>query len=220
MEKRPAGRHHVSIPTDRLPPLEAREIIVAHDPDAGPLTAVKNVVIQSSIAQLRTHGHFERYAKLVNPAVLEQLLAEVAPSWIPIAIVDQHYEACDNLMLSDDELVQMGFGVGNRVQETSFVTSAKSSRDDDFDMWSTAGSLRRLWARLYLGGSIQVTRLGPKDKLLEQRGFSLNRHRYYRLAQVASFRASHEALGVQLTCLKIVSYSASRDEIAFRLIWA
>ena len=46
-----------------------------------------------------------------------------------------------------------------------------------------------------------------------------HRHRYYRLAQFASFRASHEAVGVNLTCLKIVRYSVSRDEIAFRLIW-
>jgi hypothetical protein len=213
-------RAHASLPFDSASRESEHEVIVPYEPLAGPVTAVRNTVVQSSIAQLKSLGHYQRYVRLIAPDVLEQLLGAVGPSWIPIALVEAHYEACDSMMLDDDELAALGRGVGSRLSGTSLVALAKTAREPDFDCWSLVGPLYRMWARLFVGGSVQVVKLGPTHKLIGQRGYSLNRFRYYRHAQLSVFLAVHEAVGIQLTALKVAHYSPSRDEASFRLSWA
>ena len=196
----------------------SREIIVPHSPDAGPVTAVRNVLIQSSLATLRANDYFERYEKLIAPSVLEQLQASVGPGWLPIALADAHYAACDSLMLTQEELAKLGSGVGARVQETTLVSSAKRSRPADFDLWSLGDALHRMWARNNRGGSVQVVKVGPCEKLLEMRGFSLTRHRYYRYATLAVIAACHEAVA-PISSVKIESYSPKSNELVVRVSW-
>jgi len=201
-------------------PSQSREIIVPHDPAAGPVTAVRNVILQASLAQLRERGHYERYTSLVAPDILEQLLAmSIAPGWIPIELALAHYEACDSLMLTREQFAEMGNAVGERVQETVLVSSAKKTRDAEFDPWSVNAPLNRMWARLYQGGSVQVVKAGPRDKLLEQRGFQLSRCHYYRQGQAAALRAIQRAIGAPNVETKVESYSPTRDELVIRVFW-
>lgn len=201
-------------------PTSAREIIIPHDPAAQPVTAVRNVILQASLAKLRERGHFESYAKLIAPETLEELTAmSIAPGWVPIALALAHYEACDSLMLSREQFAEMGNAVGERVQETFLVSTAKKTREADFDPWSANGSLNRMWARLYQGGSVQVVKAGPCDKLLEHRGFLLSRCHYFRQAQVAAIKTVHSAIGNRKVDCKIESYSPSRDELVIRVWW-
>ena len=199
---------------------ETREIVTPHDPAAGPVTAVRNMILQASLAQLRASGHYDRYATLIDLQVREQLLAmSIAPGWIPIELVLAHYEACDNLMLTREQFAEMGAAVGERIQETALVSPAKKTRDADYNPWDAVGPLQRMWARLYQGGSVQVVRAGPKTKLLEQRGFQLSRYNYYRQAQSAALKAVHAALGTQNLETKVESYSPARDELVIRVSW-
>lgn len=202
-------------------PSETREILTPHDLAAGPVTAVRNMILQASLAQLRASGHFERYAALIAPRVLEQLIAmSIVPGWIPIDLVLAHYEACDDLMLTREQFAQMGSAVGERVQETALVSPAKKTRDADYDPWNAVGPLQRMWARIYQGGSVQVVKVGPRAKLLEQRGFQVSRFQYYRQGQMAALRTIHRALGTQTLDTKIESYSPARDELVIRVSWA
>jgi hypothetical protein len=196
-----------------------REIFIPHDPAAGPVTAVKNLLIQSSLAQLKANDHYERYVTMIAPNVLEDLLARMAPSWIPVELAMAHYEACENLNLNIDETAAVGTSVGDHLQNTTLVSRAKKVRAEDFDVWGAYSQMYRMWARLYQGGSVQVVRLGPKTQLIEQRGFPMNRFRYFRQAQVAAFAAAYEALGVELSCVKVERHSPARDEVAFRVAW-
>lgn len=199
--------------------LSSREIVVPHTPGAGPVTAVRNVLIQSSLATLRANGYYHRYEQLIAPTVLEQLLASVGPGWLPIALADAHYAACDSLMLTQDELAKLGTGVGARVQETTLVSSAKRSRPADFDLWSLGDALHRMWARHYQGGSVQVMRAGPCEKLLEMRGFSLTRHRYFRYGMLMVIAVCHKAVA-PITAAKIESYSPKTNDLVVRVSWS
>jgi len=198
---------------------EPREIVIPHDPAAGPLTAVRNVMIQASLSELKAHGHYERYARLIDPSTLEQLLASVAPSWIPVDLALAHYAACERLSLTSDEFAAMGGGVGDRVQDTVLVSHAKKVRETNFDLWAAVDSLHRMWPRVFQGGSVQIVKVGPKEKLLEQRGFVLNRFYYYRQSHVAALCATYAALGTHVTSARVVSYSQSRDEMVVRVAW-
>lgn len=201
-------------------PSPTREIIVPYDPAAGPVTAVRNFVLQASLAKLREQGHFERYTRLIAPDTLEQLTAmSIAPGWVPIELALAHYEACDSLMLTREQFSAMGSAVGERIQETILVSSAKKTRDADFDPWSVHAPLNRMWARLYQGGSVQVVKAGPRDKLLEHRGFQLSRCHYYRQAQAAALKTVHSAIGGAKVETKVESYSPARDELIIRVSW-
>jgi hypothetical protein len=196
-----------------------REILIPHAATVLPLTAVRNVFIQSSLAGLRAKGYYDRYVQLIDPAVLSQLLSSLAPGWIPLKLVDAHYEACEGLMLSPQNLTEIGGQVGHRLQESVLVSSAKRVRDADFDMWDVMLSLHRMWARLYQGGSVQVVKLGPREKLIETRGLSLFRFHYYRQTSLCAIAAAYRSLGAEATSVKIVSYSAKTHEMVVRTSW-
>lgn len=207
-------------PKGAPPAAETREILVPYDPSAGPVTAVRNVIIQASLTQLRSNGHFERYATLIDPAALEQLITmSIAPGWIPIELALAHYEACDNLMLTREQFAVMGYAVGERVHETVLVSPAKKTRDPSFNAWNVEGPLQRMWPRLFQGGSVQTVKVGPKAKLMEERGFRLSQFHYYRQAHLSAVMATHLSLGSFEVQTKVESYSAARDELVIRVSW-
>lgn len=208
-------RPSLSMPED----LETNEIIVPHGADIHPVTAVKNVVLLSSLTQLENGGHLERYTELVDPEVLERVRSGLATEWAPIELAEAHYQACDGLGLNDDELAELGRRVGDRLQATTLVSSAKKVRELGFDHWEAGGSLYRMWARLYQGGSVQVVKVAARAKVLELVGFRLGRYRYYRNAQLFVIRAAHEALGAHLESVRNLSYNAVRDEMRVRIAW-
>lgn len=198
---------------------DTREIIIAHERDARPLRAVRNVLIQSSLAELRTLGHYAAYEGLIQRQVLDRLIeASLAPGWIPVELAHAHYEACDRLKLTVEQLGEMGNRVGERVQAALLVSLAKKVRQLDFDLWSEIGPLHRMWARVFDGGSVQICKLGSNDELVEERGFSLFRHAYYREAHLAVLQASHRALGVDAKA-SIASYNPRSDDLTVRITW-
>jgi hypothetical protein len=199
---------------------ETREIVIPHDPAAGRLTAVRNVLIQASLGQLKAHGHYERYTKLIEPNLLEQLLSRLAPGWIPLDLALAHYGACESLELGREDFEAMGEGVGERVQETMLVSPANKAREADFDLWQGLAALQRVWPRVFKGGSVQIVKVGPKEMLLEEVGFALNQYHYYRQSHLSALRTTYSALGTRITHTKVVSYNAVTDEMVVRVAWA
>lgn len=198
---------------------DTREIIIPHDPAAGPLEAVRNVLMQASLAELKSHGLYESYTQAIDPHVLSQLLdASLAPGWIAIDLVHAHYEACDQLALTPEQFKAMGDRVGDRIQNAVLVSLAKKVRDANYDLWQATLPLHRMWARIFQGGSVQVSKLGPRDQLVEERGFTLNRYEYYRNAHVYALTASFKALGAN-TAVRIASYNPGREEMNVRVTW-
>lgn len=205
--------------SDRAGSIESREILVAHDPSAGPSIAVRNLLIQSSLLELRESGYYERYAKNIEPKVLESLLASLAPGWIPMDLALAHYQACERLDLNADELSEVGSRVGKRVQSAMLVSLAKSVREANYDIWMATGQLHRMMRRLHQGGSVQMVRVGAKDKLLEERGLQVTRYNYVRQCHLAVTRATYAALGATVRYAKIVSYDLATDDFVIGIGW-
>jgi hypothetical protein len=197
----------------------AREIVIPHDGSAPPVSGVRNVLLQASLAELKANGYYERYTSLIAPDVLEALLSSLAPGWIPLTVALAHYEACDKLALSAGEFVAMGKRVGDRVQDTFLVSLGKKGKDANFDLWAAVGPLHRMWPRLFKGGSVQTVKLGPKEMLLEEWGFRLNVYEYYRQGHLAALRSTYGALGTRITQVKVVSYDVAHDEMIVSIRW-
>ena len=196
---------------------EAREILVAHAGEIRPVTAVKFLLMQSSIAQLEQGGLFARYAEVVEPKVLARIRSGLASEWAPVELAEAHYQACDGMGLSDEQLRGVGQRVGDRLQETTLVWSGKGR--PAVDVFEASKALIRMWPRHYQGGSVQAIKLGPNNLLYELCSFRLNRFRHYRVGQLAVFRAAYEAIGVQLQSARILSYSAPKDEVHVSVSW-
>lgn len=203
----------------RVPPNGEREIVFPHDPSAGPVTHVKNLLLQFSLTNLKAHGHYERYSRLIAPEVLQDLIERLDPGWLPVKYAVTHFEACDGLNLSAEQIDALAQMVGDRIQNTALVSSAKRTRDEAFDVWSAVGSLHRMWSRLYRGGSVQIVKLGPCDQLIARRGYPMNRFRYYRLAQLGVFAAAYAALGTTLTRREVAEVNLVDDEVVFHVGW-
>jgi hypothetical protein len=198
---------------------QEQEIIVPYDKTVVSLTAVRNVLLQSSLAELKALGHYHRYASLIAPSALDRLLSSLGPGWIPVELALAHYQACDDLLLSDAELEEMGRRVGVRIQETVLISLAKNVKPTNFDLWLATGVLHRMWARVFQGGTTQISKRGPKSMLVESQGYLLHRFRYYRSAHVAVLRAIYEVLGARLSAVKVVRYSPQRDELVVQVTW-
>jgi hypothetical protein len=198
----------------------SRVIMIPHDSEAGPVTAVKNVLIQASLAELKSHGHYERYSQLMAADALDTLRLSLAPGWIPIELALAHYEACDKLELTPAQFAAIGNDVGDRVQDAVLVSLAKKVRAANFDLDAALGPLQRMWPRLFQGGSVQTVSVAGKERLIEERGFRLNRYHYYRQGHVAALRATYAALGIRVIDIKVDHYDALSDEMVVRVSWA
>jgi hypothetical protein len=203
-----------------LESLPRGEILIPHEEEFQPVTAVRNTVLQASLGELREAGYFERYAIHIEPSVLHELSSNLAPSWVPIALVDAHYLACDAMGLKAEELQRIGQAVGVRVRQTSIVVADNRTSDAPVDVWTIVGQLHRAWKRVYQGGSVQIVKLGPRDELIELRGHSLYRHPYFRFASLAAIAAAHEAVGARIELIRIVRYEAQTHEVVIHLAWA
>ncbi|HEX6239501.1 MAG TPA: hypothetical protein VFZ61_01355 [Polyangiales bacterium] len=201
------------------PASEVREVIQPFPPLIAPLSAVRSTLIQASLAELKKHGYYDHYTKLIAPASLEQLLSlAIAPCWIPVQLALDHYDACERMQLNEAQFAQLGLSVGDRVQDVTLI-APKHEPSGGRDLWQSIGALHRMWPRLFQGGGVQVVKVGAKALVLEERGFQLNRFHYYRQAHVAAVRATHSALGAQLTSVRLISYQAARDEMIVRVEW-
>jgi hypothetical protein len=194
------------------------EVFIAHDAVVRPVTAVRNDVLQASLTFLRDRGWYERYAKLVDPAILRELTTNVAPRWVPIDVVHAHYRACDAMELSTEELERLGEDAGQRARKVSIVVS-QPKQNAEFDLWQNSERMHRVWKRLYQGGSVQVVRLGANEELIDFCGFSVHQHRYFRYGCVAAIRAAHEAVGLDMETTRIVRYDPNTHELTVHLAW-
>jgi hypothetical protein len=201
---------------DSIP--RAGDVFIPHEAEAGPVTAVRNNVLQASLTLLRAGGFYERYAELVEPAILREVSANVAPCWVPIEVVDEHYRACDAMQLSTEVLEGLGEKAGQHARKTSIIV-AQPEQDGGFELWENARRMHRVWKRHYRGGSVQIVRLGTAEELIDFRGFSLHRHRYYRYGSLAAIRAAHESLGMRIEVARIAQYDASSHALTVHLAW-
>jgi hypothetical protein len=202
-----------------LSSLQNAEVLIPHEAGFQPLVAVRNTLIQASLGEVRDAGYYERYAMHVPADVLAELSSNLGPSWVPIELADAHYAACDAMRLTEDELRRIGEAVGVRVRQTSVVVPDKKDKDGRVDPFAIVPQLYRVWKRVYQGGSVQVTKIGPAAELIELRGFSLNRHHYFRFANLAASVGVHEAVGVRIETAKILSYDASSHDVVIQLRW-
>jgi hypothetical protein len=194
----------------------AEEIIIALPDRITPVSEARGMMISNSILMLRERGLFERYA--ANTGNDRDALLSVTPSsWVPLALAEKHYLACDALELSKDQQVELGHAAGMRVRGTVLASIAKVARSLGVEAWSAFKQYPRFWGRLYVGGAVGVTRLGNKEARIDVAGFPLSRIAYVRHGFCGMNQAGFELFSDRV---QIRELSSSEDTFSIRVNWA
>jgi hypothetical protein len=170
----------------------------------GELSHVRGSLLASSMQSLRSRGLFERYAALLLPAQRDAVLNSIAGEWLALEVAHAHYSACDALQLSVEEQMAMGRDVSRRTHETFLGMLVKMARGVGVTPWVVFPKVNSLYMRVFRGGGMQITRLGPKDAKVETLGLSLLAIPYFRNALLGMYEA-----GVGLFASKVQVRSAS-----------
>jgi hypothetical protein len=167
------------------------EVVVDYkSPESALITHIRSTLIASSIQTLRERCLLERYLGCRPKHQHELLLAPQAPSWIPVEVAEIHYQSCERMELASDELNALWEAVIRNVTHTMLAQFVRSGRAIGGTPWHSLAQSERLFSRLKRGGTIRVTRRGPKEALIESSGCTLYRIRYFASAYTALLRAA------------------------------
>jgi hypothetical protein len=147
-----------------------------------PVSEIRSTLIASSLQSLKQRGHFERYSQLLPATHKDTILQCIAGQWFPVAVALDHYRACDALGLSSDEQREIGSDVSRRIHETFLGVVVQMARGVGVTPWTVLVRGNQLWTRIWKGGGLQVSKLGPKDAHIEIARLSLLEIPYFRNA--------------------------------------
>jgi hypothetical protein len=77
----------------------------------------------------------------------------------------------------------------------------------------------RLWLRLFQGGSLQVTQVGPKDVIIELRATRLTRYVYFRAEFMGVLKVAAQVVGVRSTYLRVHKHDPATDTFSVFGSW-
>jgi len=143
------------------------EIVLPLPTRLHPPRNIRSTLIASSLRSVRDRGRFDEYMQRLPPPWTELPTIAIAGIWLPIDAGVAHYQACDALGLSNAEMHAIGCEVGNRVHGTFLGTMIRGAKEVGVTPWTALGHARTLYERLFDGGAVCVTRVGPKDARME-----------------------------------------------------
>ena len=183
-------------------------------PDAlGELTHVRGTLLASSMQSLRSRGLFERYSVLLTDGYRDRVLNSVAGEWLTAEIALAHYSACDALRLTVEEQIGMGRDVSRRTHETFLGLIVKMARGAGVTPWVVFPKINSLYTRIFRGGGIQITRLGPLDAKVQTVGLGPLGITYFRNAYLGMYEAGVSMFGsnVQVRPLSLAAAPPGKD---------
>ena len=147
-----------------------------------PLREVASALLGASFLALRQRGHEARYLELLPRELHSTVLYSPAGLWLPVTVAEAHYAACDSLALPASDVLTMGNAFGVAMAKTRFAVLAKLAKEGGATPWTIMPHTPRIWSKMYRGGAIGVTKLGPKEARFEVVATSLARFTYWRTA--------------------------------------
>ena len=182
-------------------------------------SAVRGTVILGSVRGLRARGLYERYLEKLDPKYHDAITSLTAATWLPIDLGMAHYQACDAIGLDSATIDAIGRESGLFVNGTVLATVAKISASAGVTPWFPLSNAHKLQARTWVGSSIAIYKLGPKEARFEWIQLPVARFPYMR----AGFAAFAAAIGGLFTKTMIVKDTDSRPRpsvVSYRMSWA
>lgn len=185
----------------------------------GTATMVRSTLVAASIQSLRARGLYDRYAVRLAEADRNELATAVAGLWIPMSLAAAHYGACESLRLCPGEQLDIALKVGMRLHGTFLGAMLRMARTVGVTPWGALAYTDKLYERLFRGGGIAVTRVGPKDARVDMVGNPLCQTEYFRVGVRGVYQAALELFCERLTTREIPRRYPGLD-MGVRISWA
>jgi len=173
----------------------------------------------SSIQALRDAGYGARYEARVPPEVREELFGLGAPAWLPLALADAHYGACDALSLPAEEIRALGARVAP-AHASGAMLLLRAAKATGLTPWSLLTNAPRYWERMYEGAEITVHQDGPKDARIVIAGQPLARFAYWRTGFCGVLRSLTQALSMRSFVSDRVTGHGDMPIVTISCAWA
>lgn len=195
------------------------EFIVAPDPSASPVSAVRGSIVFATQRDIKRAGLWATYLEALSSTAREQLPAIIAASWVPIALAVEHYRClqlvCPDAAAAEERgarsVARLHGPVVNTVVRGLRAAGALSPP-------SIASKAVLFFGRLYVGGDVVVIRRGNHGLEIEFRKNPLCRFEVYRFANLGVMLGAFHMAEPRLKG-HVVHADRSADEAAFRFSW-
>jgi hypothetical protein len=181
-------------------------------------TQVRGTVILSSMRSLRSRGLVDRYMAELDPAEHETVAALTGVTWLPIRFAMAHYGALDRLDLAPEIIRHIGAESGRFVNQTVLRVVARLTREAGATPWTALAQSNTLNSRTWIGSSMAVYKLGPKDARLDWVGLPVARFEYYREA-FGAFAAGILGLFARTVHVHRIPERTNDTELSYRFSW-
>jgi hypothetical protein len=186
-------------------------------PDVAPARNVRSTLLIGSLQALRMRGHADAYLARVPGRVAAALSATGAPIWLPIDLAHAHYEACDELRLSVDEILAVGAAVAPTAASGVRVV-LRAARTSGVTPWTALANAPRYWSRMYDGSALRVVKDGPKDATILVEANPLARYTYWRIG-LRGIIGELARLLSSVAHAREVAVGVERDSVRYSLQW-
>ena len=196
---------------------QSSEILVEHRSSQGLLlTAVRGSFLVSAVERLKESPHAERYMAALSPELRDQINFSLAMSWVSLDLLGEHCRVCDDLMLTDSELLELGGQTATSMSRQLLGTLLKTAGATPFTALS---QLSRVYDRVLQGGAVSAFRVGPKDLQIEHLGNRLSASRYFRQTAYGFYRSLAELFSKKAYVKAARPRATSEHAFAMLISW-
>lgn len=181
-------------------------------------SAVRGTVLLGSLRGIREQGLYQRYLERLPAKHHEAITALTAASWLPAELAVAHYNACDELALDRSTIEEIGRASGLFVNRTVLTVVARVSREAGTTPWFALSNAHTLCTRTWIGSSIAVYKLGPKEARFEWIQLPVAHIPYMRQA-FGAFAAAIGGLFTRVMLVKDLEPQARGRTVSYRMSW-
>jgi hypothetical protein len=184
-----------------------------------PTTQFRSTWLSTSLRSLRSRELLDAYLAHLPAKHHDAVLNAVVGVWLPIDVGVAHYAACDALHLPNAEIVAIGREATTQVHGTVLATFVRLAKGAGANPWTVLTRLQDLWARIWVGGGVCVTKLGPKEARIEIASWPCAESNYCRVAMRGVIPAITD-LFCQKSYANEIAPLMTRTSLAYLISWA
>lgn len=128
---------------------------------------MRSTLLCASIQSLRQRGLYDAYLDQLSPADRARAQALTPGQWLPVERAVVHYLACDRVPITAAQRIEIGGDVAQRIQQSLVSVIVRLTREGGVTPWAVVTNAEKLRQRSWQGGGIRVSKVGPKDAVLE-----------------------------------------------------
>ena len=183
-------------------------------------THCRGMLLSASFNAIKSHGHLERYLVALPTQYATPITTAIASEWIPVEVVLAHYRACEALLLSVEETLNLGSAVVMSLQRT-FIGGVLKKAAVEAGVSPLFGlqKFASVYYRTMEGGGGRIVRIGPKDVRMEFVGQPLASVPYFRVSFRGFIQAGCAFFARRVVVAELTTYLSSTT-CAYRVAWA